>query len=221
VIPANASPVGLWQGSTSTGRSINGLVLSDGSFYILYSAVGDPALLGGVVQGTGSTSGSVFTSSSAKDFNVEGFGVVGAVATATVVPKASLNGTFTYPSTSTLTFNSAYSSQFELVPALAVLAGTYTGQVAFSAGVQSVALSVSATGAIGSASNGCVLSGTATPRTDGNVYNVYIHFGPAPCFFANQTLVGIAYYDAQTKRVYAAAPNATRSDGFVFLGVKP
>jgi hypothetical protein len=221
VVPSNASPAGLWKGSTSTSRTVNGLVFADGSYYILYSAVGNSTLLGGVVQGTGSTSGNSFASSNAKDFNVEGFGVTAATVAGTVVTRSSFGGTVAYPSKSALAFNSSYSSQFQVVPTLASLAGTYTGQVAFSAGLQSIALNVSTTGVISSVSNGCTLSGSATPRTDGNAYVLSIHFGPAPCFFSNQTLTGLAYYDAATKRVYVAAPNATRSDGVVFLGVKP
>jgi hypothetical protein len=217
----NASPAGLWKGSTSTGRTVNGLVFADGSYYILYSAVGNATLLGGVVQGTGSTSGTSFSSSNARDFNVEGYGVAAATVAGTVVTRSSFGGTVVYPSASTLVFNSSYSSQFELVPTLAAVAGNYTGQVAFSAGVQSIALNLSTTGVISSTSNGCTLSGSATPRSDGNAYVLSLRFGPAPCFFSNQTLTGLAYYDAAAKRVYAAAPNAARTDGVVFLGVKP
>ena len=54
-----------------------------------------------------------------------------------------------------------------------------------------------------------------------NAYNVAIRFGAAPCFFANQSMSGIAYFDAPTKRLYAAAPNAGRTDGILFLGTKP
>jgi hypothetical protein len=59
------------------------------------------------------------------------------------------------------------------------------------------------------------------PRARGNAFNVSLTFGGAPCLFANQTLTGIAYFDATTRVVYAAAPNANRTDGVLFVGTKP
>lgn len=91
-----ASPQGLWSGSTSSGRTMTGLVFSDGSFYVLYSAVGNASLIGGVVQGNGAASGTNFTSSNARDFNVEGLGVIPAIVSAAFTPRQSFNGSVTY-----------------------------------------------------------------------------------------------------------------------------
>jgi len=60
-----------------------------------------------------------------------------------------------------------------------------------------------------------------SPRAHGNVFNISISFGAAPCLFTNQTLSGVAFFNPNAKRLYAATPNATRTDGALFVGTKP
>jgi hypothetical protein len=216
------SAQGLWTGTTSTNRTVTGLVLSDGSYYVLYSPVGSPTLIAGVVQGSGTSSGGSFASSNAKDFNLEGFGVLPATIAATYTSKQSFGGTIAYSGSTSTTFTTHYDANYESAPSLAALAGTFSGQVASSAGTQTSTVTISANGAITTdGSSGCSTSGTVSPRTDGNAYNVSLTFGPSPCVFANQTLSGVAYFNSAIKRLYAAAPNSARTDGILFVGTKP
>lgn len=212
---------GFWAGKTASNRTITGMVLGDGTYYILYSVVNNPALLGGVVQGTGVSNAGAFTSSNTRDFNVEGQGVLSGSVSAIYVAKKSFNGTIVYPQGGGTTFTSAYEVAAETTPTLATLAGTYTGQVVLSAGVQNAVLAITPSGQVVGAGDGCELSGTASPRSDVNAYNLAIRFGPAPCFFANQAFTGAAYLDASNKRLYAAAPNGARTNGVLFIGTKP
>lgn len=216
-----SSAVGLWRGMTSTNRTVTGLVFSNGSYYVFYSKAAAPSIIGGVVQGTGSTLGASFASSNAKDFNNEGLGVVAATVSASIQTKVSLNGSISYASGQSTTFTSAYGIQFETTPTLSAVAGTYTGQAGLASGLQTMVISVSATGAISSSSNGCSTTGTSTARSDANAYDVVLTFGPAPCTFAGQTVLGLAYFDAGTKRLYAATPNTARTAALVFFGTKP
>ena len=221
--PAASSPgaQGLWIGTTATNRTITGLVFGDGSYYVLYSPVGNAAAIAGVVQGTGSSSAGTFTSANAKDFNLEGLGVQSGAVSAAYVSKQSFNGSVTNSAGGNTPFTSSYDANFETAPSLASLAGTFTGQVALSAGIQAATVTVSSSGTISGVNGGCALSGTASPRSDGNAYNLSITFAAAPCFFANQTFTGIGYFNSVTKRLYAAAPNAARTDGVLFVGTKP
>jgi hypothetical protein len=187
----------------------------------MYSMVGNPAILGGIVQGTGTTVGSSFSSSNARDFNAEGQGTVAGTVSASVATKQTLNGSISLASGTTSTFTTAYSSLYELTPSLTAVAGVYSGQAGYSSGFQATVVTVSSSGAIQSTSNGCSMVGTASPRSDANAFNVSLTFGASPCHFAGQTLTGIAYYDSATKRLYSAAPNAARTDGIAFLEVKP
>lgn len=219
---AATSAEGLYSGTTTTGRAITGLVLDDGTYYVLYSPVGSATAIAGVVQGSGTSSAGTFSSSNTRDFNLEGLGVLSATVSASYVQKQSLNGTVSYSAGGTTSFSSTYDANYETVPSLAALAGTFTGQVASSAGTENATVTVSSAGAIsGSGASGCAVSGSASPRTRGNVFNISLTFGGAPCLFANQTLSGIAYFNSAAKRLYAVAPNAGRTDGVLFVGVKP
>jgi hypothetical protein len=217
---ATATAEGLWSGTTATNRTITGIVLSDGTYYFLYSFVGNPSLVAGVVQGTGMVSGTTFSSSNARDFNLEGLGVLPGTVSATVATRQSLSGTVSYGTGST-SFSTTYHSDYEATPSLAAIAGTFTGQVALSAGIQSASVSVSPSGVLSGGSGGCAIGGTMTPRSDGNAFNVVVTFGASPCYFAHQTFSGIAYYNSGARRLYAAAPNASRTDGVLFVGTKP
>ena len=212
---------GLWIGNTTTNRTITGLVFSDGTYYVFYSPVGNATAIAGVVQGSGTVAASAFSSSNGRDFNLEGLGVSSATVTANYASKQSFSGMIAYPAGTITTFTTACNATYEAAPSLASVAGTFTGRVSLSAGAQAATITVSSAGAISGNSNGCSLTGAATPRSDGNAYNLSVTFGAAPCFLANQTLTGVAYYDSVTKRLYAVAPNAARSDGVLFVGAKP
>ena len=218
----STSPEGLYYGRTSTGRSIIGLVLDDGSYYVIYSSVLFSNLISGVVQGDGTSNAGTFSSGNARDFNLEGLGVLPATVTASFVAKQSLNGATTYNTGSTTSFSGTYDAKYELTPTLVALAGTYDGALASSAGVENASVTVSTAGVVaGSGVSGCAVSGSVAPRTRGNVYNIALTFGGSPCRFPNQTLTGIAYFEASTNRLYASAPNASRADALLFVGMKP
>jgi hypothetical protein len=213
----------LYNGTTGDGRSTTGIVLDDGTYYFLYSFVGNPNLIAGVVQGDGTSTGATFTSNNAVDFNLQGLGVMPATVSATYHPKQSISGTVSYPTKGAFnTFGGTYNPLYEATPSLTALAGTFTGQAATSAGVETATVTIQSSGSLsGTGSSGCNFTGTATPRAHGNVFNVSISFGAAPCLFANQTLSGIAFFDANAKRLYTATPNETRTDGALFVGTKP
>ncbi|MEP6934222.1 MAG: hypothetical protein ABI988_09825 [Nitrospirota bacterium] len=80
--PTSGSAEGLWSGSTNTNRTIVGVVLDDGTYYLLYSVAANPNQIAGVVQGTGISNNGSFNSEHAKDFNMEGLGVLNATVSA-------------------------------------------------------------------------------------------------------------------------------------------
>jgi hypothetical protein len=221
--PLNTSTAeGLYSGSTSNGRSVTGLVLEDGTLYFLYSAVGNSSVIGGVAQGNGTSTGTTFTSNNTVDFNLEGLGVLPASVSANYVPKQSINGTVSYSGSGVVSFSGSYDSLYDATPSLTALAGIFTGQVASSAGQEAAIVTVQPDGTVtGTGSSGCGFTGAVTPRARGNVFYVAVSFGGAPCLFANQTLSGVAFFDPNTKQLYAAAPNATRTSGVLFVGTKP
>jgi len=219
--PATASTAeGIWRGTIQGGASMTGVVLDDGTFYVLYSPAGRPDLIAGLVQGSGAARNGSFTSSNARDFVIND-DVYSASVSASYTSKQTFNGSVTYTNGTTGTFTSSYDSAYEQPASLTAIAGSFSGQSASSAGVQTGVVTVQSNGAFRSTSNGCTVTGTLTPRGSVNVFNMSATFGGGACVFGTSTLNGIAVYNATSKRIYAAAPNAGRTDGFLFVGTKP
>ncbi|MCB1954492.1 MAG: hypothetical protein KDG55_02390 [Rhodocyclaceae bacterium] len=219
---SSATAEGLWTGTTTTNRTVTGVVLDDGTFYVLYSTVGNPSRIAGVVQGTGiSTSGS-FSSSNARDFNLEGLGVLPATVSASYSARRTLSGNISYSgSLGSTSFSSTYDNDYTSTPTLTTLAGSYSGQVATSSGTESVSLTIDSSGTmVATGSSGCRSAGAVRPRATGNVFTFIVSFSGSPCLFAFQSLTGIAYYDSASSRLYAAAPNGSRSNGVLFVGTR-
>lgn len=218
----SSSAEGLYSGSTNSNRSIAAVVLDDDTHYFFYSAPANPTLIAGVVQGNGTSNNGSFTSANARDFNIEGLGVLSATIAASYAARQSLSGSITYPGASDTTFTSTFDPAYDTTPSLASLAGTYTGQAGSAGGVQSATVTVASNGLFtGVEASGCTFTGTATPRVRGNIFDQSITFGGAPCLFAGSTLVGIAYFDVPNRRLYAVAPTSNRADAVIFSGTKP
>jgi hypothetical protein len=212
---------GLWDGTTNTGRNASAIVFNDGTYYMVYT--GEQNLnVSGVIQGSSSMNGSTFTSTDAKDFNLEGFGVLSAQVSGTVLSKQTMNTNITYDVGGTVSFTGSYNSDYELQPLLSNLAGQFSGQVASSAGVENADLTISPDGSMtGTSNSGCSLTGTAYERTDGNAFNISVTFANnVLCAFPGETFEGIAYYDTNDNSLFSAAPNASRDDGVIFVGTK-
>lgn len=220
--PPAPSAVGLWNGTTANGRTIGGLVLDDGTFWFLYTSIVNPSAAAGLVQGNYTAVSGSFTSSNAVDFNLEGLGILNSSIDGTYVVKQTLSGTIAHQAGQT-TFTTTYDPDYELTPDLNLLAGTYTGVVATN---ETVTVTVLASGSLfGSSTSGCTFTGTASPQASGNAYNVTIKLGASEAFqpgvCSSDTVNGVAYFDAPTKRLHSAALNSTRTSGFIFIGTKP
>ena len=214
---------GMWTGTTSTSRTVNGFVLDDGTYWVLYSVANNSNIIAGGVQGSSTSNNGNFTSANARDFNLEGLGILTATISGSYFVKQSLNGLINYPTLSqNVTFTSTYNASYDTTPSLASLAGVYTGSGAVVGGTETATLTITAGGGItGSGVSGCQFSGTATPRSKGNVFNISITFGGGVCSNGTNTVTGIGYYDSTLKRLWGASLNAARDNGFIFVGTKP
>jgi hypothetical protein len=125
--PTALSAVGRWTGTTSTGRTVAGLVLEDGSYWLFYSAKNNPNILAGLIQGTGTSHSGSFGSSNTRDFNLEGAGIRAATMNGSYVPNKSFLGTIAYFNGDTESFTSTYDGDYELTPNLNLVARTYAG----------------------------------------------------------------------------------------------
>ncbi|MGZ8405690.1 MAG: hypothetical protein ACXW38_08440 [Nitrospira sp.] len=219
VTASATSAEGHWTGTTDTNRTVKALVLDDGIYWALYSDASTPSIIAGVIQGDSSSQNGAFTSSNARDFNLQ-TGILEALINGTYAMKQNLNGTIVYQTGGQSTFTMTYNSDYDLTPDINAVAGTYTG---FVTATETVTVVVSTTGTIsGSSNTGCIFTGSFLPRAHGNVYDVTVTFGnQAGCSNRNETVTGIAFYEASAKRLLSAALNSTRTDGFVFIGTRP
>ena len=217
------SAEGLWNGITSNGRAMSALVLDDGAYWVLYSLLGNHAVIAGAVQGNGNSQNSAFTSSNGRDFNLEGLGISAVTVNANYVMRDRLSGSLRYTgSGEVVSFSSSYDAAYDLTPSLGIIEGIYSGSAVTSGGVEFATVAISTSGGIsGAGASGCTFSGTAAPRSQGNVYNVAVTFNGGICANGRDTVTGVAYYDAGLKQLVSAALNSGRSNGFIFAGTKP
>lgn len=216
------SAAGLYSGNSSNGRTIRGILLDSGSFWVLYSGVGNPSVIEGGIQGTSTSALGGFSSTNARDFNLVGQGINDATISASYIAKQSLTGVVTYTRiSSVVSFNSSYDPLYDLTPSIANLVGSYTGTAAVVNSTESASGTVTSAGALsGRGVSGCTFAGTIAPHSTGNVYDVSVTFGGGVCSNGTNTVTGVAYFDPSNRRLYSAAVNSDRSNGFIFVGLK-
>lgn len=196
---APGSTTGFWKGTVSTGASVAAAVFPSGETWAIYVNGGTI----GVVQGTMNGAATEFSSTGS---------VTSGTITGTAVTKQSISGT-----AGAATYSGTYNALFEQTPSLAAAAGTYAGSGP-SAGTT---ITVAAGGGVTVTSATCTATGSATPRTDGNAFNVSLTYAGGGCPVAGQTMTGVAVYDGSDRSLIGAAVNTGRTAAALFTGNKP
>jgi hypothetical protein len=212
---------GLWTGTTGDGRTISGVVLDDDTDWLWYSAVGQPSVLAGALQGSGRSQNGAFTSSNGIDFNFEGigpFGPLDAPLSASYVMRKSFNGVITYPTTTQTSFTSTFNTDYDVAPSVASLVGTYIGSSTTS-GIFTITIDPS--GSITGTFSVCDYAGALSPRASGNVYNVSITAFGRICGGSGLLQTGVAWFDVATNRIFISTLNRVNGIfSIIFLGTK-
>ena len=216
-----ATAEGLYTGTTDIGQSMTGLVLDNGNYWVLYSEPNNSAALGGVIQGTSNSSSGTFTSSDGRDFNFEGLGINNVSIAGTYAAGQSIAGKLDYGRGQPTAFTGTYDARYTQPATLAAIAGSYTGQSATAGDNEPASFTVSPTGSVsGVGATGCRFTGNVSPRGTVAVYDLSLSFLGGICEQGSATINGVAYLDADGKRLFAAALDASRSNGAVFVGAK-
>ncbi len=174
-----ASVAGLYSGTTSGGRSVDALILGDGRMYAMVGGATGSGIAT-IFFGSGTVSASGFTSAVGGNLDTHsGAPLATGSASLTGVPKTSIAGTLSDSGAPLLDFNLPYSARFEGSARLADVAGSYFGDSTGLGRIISASITVDATGAFSgqSPADGCVHSGTLTPNSSANVFDVRIAFG--------------------------------------------
>jgi hypothetical protein len=215
------SPTGIWHGTGLDDRTLTAFVLGSGEFLVIYSATGNAAVTGGMVQGVGTISSNTFSSFDAIDLNFEGAGSNATDLSATIDFQTSLNGSLTVDADRSIAkdFTFTFSAVSSQAPALARVAGVYNGELAGVVGADQYTVTIDVAGAItATASSGCLATGTIRPQVLTNLYDVEIAFGPAPCFRPGKVVSGAGAYDPNTNLLLIGLVDSARNRGLVFSG---
>ncbi|MDD5332779.1 MAG: hypothetical protein PHS32_03455 [Rhodoferax sp.] len=184
---------GAYQGTSSNGKTLNALVLEDGSFWNIYGISSGSAIsVQGVATGSSSASNGAFTISF-KDFYAPGISPVtgtgsGAYSGSNLIGTLNENGV-----TASLNLTTPVSTNYNYNTAadIASITGGWSGGLLDG---ETATVNIQAAGTVtGSSSLGCSFTGTIAARPSGkNVFNISLTFGAAPCALPNQTASGVA-----------------------------
>lgn len=235
------SPEGAYQGTTSTGRDFQALVLPDGSSYIVYGQndLNGTLIIQGMLIGRTSWNAVEFLgggnntfSSQVEDFvNTSVTSPTQASITGTFVPGSQLSGTVTEGGT-TFTFTGtailAGDFDFSKSPSTDDISGIWDGGL-LEGDLATVAVGSDGTFA-GETASGCRFTGHARPDVSftqtaepvHNFFTVSMNFGGTPCLLPNGTASGAAIRinSGSADRLMAMVSSGT-SYGTVFVGVQP
>jgi hypothetical protein len=231
---------GTWRGNinspTPSSRLLEAIVLDDGTLWMAYSTSADPsqtdALINaaGVIkgQGTPDEAGGVFNVTNARQLSLEDNKRTGVDVLASFVTGSSFNGSITRdegPVTTQLPspadFTTLYRTAYNNNLTLAHLTGTYQGSVTTGTGKRSATLAVDAAGAItGNDNRGCSITGTATPRSRGNVFDLALTWGTeGGCGTdAGGALTGVVSLEAN--RIGVMATDTDMKKAFILVGFR-
>ena len=220
-----SSAEGLWKGTTSTNRTLTGLVLDDGAAWIFYTTANPPTAFTGFIQGSTAAQAGTLTSTSAMDFNFEappGARALSMAGNFTTRQTLTWVSNYSNPISST-TNNTVYSAAAEPTQPLAVAAGSFNGTAGVfpaTQGMGAVTLVLSVDGTVSVTTAGCTFLGQRSPRATGSVFNLTLTLSGTTCALPTP-LTGIAFFDIDANRLYLAATNPGRNAAMLFVGAKP
>lgn len=239
--PTTTAPTGVqgsWRGNinspTPNSRLLETIVLDDGTLWMAYSTANDPvqtdALLNaaGLIKGSGTPdeAAGAFNVSSARQLSLEDGTRAAISVSSTYVTGSTLSGSITRdpgaPATalpSPASFSSLYRTAYNNNLTLAHLTGTYQGSLSTTLGKHSASLTVDAAGAVtGSDNTGCSITGTATARSRGNVFNISLTFGSEAGCAANAGVSQQGVLSLESGRAGIMAADTDMKKAFIFVG---
>jgi hypothetical protein len=213
-----SASAGFWQGTSTSGRAFFAALLASGQYWVIYSPVNEPDFIGGIIQGTASSTGGSFKSEDAVDMDFEQGAIAPATITASYTPRSTFNGII-----SDTLQSASFVAKFVFSASSSVsdIAGTYQGIGGTVATGDDTTLTLNSDGSItGFTSSGCTFTGTATARSDvGSAFDVQVTFGGGACELGSSTVNGIAIANSGGQLI-SMGVNDARTNGFLFSGTK-
>jgi hypothetical protein len=214
------SPIGVWQGTSSTGYTVDLVILPNNNFYTAYGtpSVNNGLTVYGYDVGIGSVNGNNF-SANFTEYLYTNQTITGTLS-ATINSSNSITGGANSSTGQATTFNFSKMSNFNFAQAASIntIVGSWSGTFV---GGGTGAVTISSAGALTGSSQGCSYTGHVVPDASGNNYfNLTVTFGSSPCLIAGQTVNGIVItYPTVygTTQMIAAVTNSPNTLGAMFL----
>lgn len=239
--PTTTAPAGVqgsWRGNINSpapgSRLLETIVLDDGTLWMAYSTANDPvqtdALLNaaGLIKGNGAPdeSTSTFNVTNARQLSLEDNARTSVSVGASFMTGSTLTGNITRdpgaPATalpSPASFSSLYRTAYNTNLTLAHLAGTYQGSLSTNLGKHSASLTIDQAGAVtGSDNTGCSVTGTATARSRGNVFDIRLTIGSEAGCAGNAGAAQAGVLSLEAGRAGVMAADADMKKAFIFVG---
>ena len=215
-----ANAAGVWQGLSTSGFTVDLVVLPNNQFVTVFGTSVNGALnVAGFDVGSGMVSGSTL-SGALTEFNNAGQRYTGNV-NANVITGQSLTGSTAYAGGTTTSFSLTPLSGgyvYNTPANLASVSGTFNGTLLNGA---AASVTINGNGVLTGNSGSCTFSGTAMPEPSNvNVFDVTLTFGASPCNLPGQTLTGygLSYpTTAGTTQLIVALTSAGSANGTLFL----
>jgi hypothetical protein len=213
------SAAGLYERSGGATPAFEVLVLDSGRTYAIYGMnASTPVPAGGVIVTNVATSGTSFTASDVRDFNLSSHTLSTGTAAGSFVAKTSITGTVSYSGGTSAGFGGSYNTAFDQPAALSSLAATYGGETADLSGTKASIVTVDASGLIaGTSTGGCTYAGLAAPHSSGHVFDVTLTFRSG-CTEDGNTLRGHAFVSHNV--LYLVVLSGDLNRAVLFAGVK-
>ena len=210
---------GLWLGYTGDDRIAVSVVSEGGDGYVFYTNTAQTEWAGvGVTRLENSSAGVL--SSFARDFSWE-FSDIFDLTISGSVSGDRFTGNLDYGINGANSFDLTYDDVYEDTADIANLVGSYSGIGGSGFGQEGVQFVINEEGRYAGISEyGCEANGYLAPRSRGNIFDVSISFGPEPCTYANQTLMGNALYHPELNYLFMAAPEPTFTGGIAVIASK-
>lgn len=213
---AAGSAEGFWSGTLDSGVAVSAAILENGETWGVYTS---GSLIVGALYGQTTSSGTTL-SGSGTAFDIANRSSSNGTYSGTFTPKSAIRIT----SSDGGIFSGTYEAKYDQPAVLSNVAGSFTGQgVSGNSTVQSIPLSIATNGTLtATGTAGCSATGALTPRSTGkNIFNVSVTFTGTNCALGNGTVTtGVGYYDTEAQRLLVLAMNASKTDGFIYIGSK-
>lgn len=214
--PGGDSPVGLYSGTTGTGRTAYTLVLPGGQFWVLYGQAGNASLLGGVENGSYTAADGDIASANLADFSAANGTVTRGSLEGTYVPEERIAATVTAGG-QLASFAGTWDPRSDEPADLDDATGSYAGTLSVTDGNDTATLTVGSGGTVtGTSTGGCTITGTLLPNSSAHSYNLNLGLAGGVCGNDRITMTGVAIVEGT--RIYAGGFDGGRTEGFTFAG---